>query len=196
MEEDEEDVGKADISDVVVQHVIVRPTGKVAIRRLGDWEQKTFSFSSGAQTISSELYGVVGRDKLKSKTEVPELQQDSGCRAARTPNRHPRLVHQLGRQDAGICGQQVALKIWNIKTLDLHSDIRVWLRALCCAFLPGDKVVVVGTKERRTPTLRCCVCRPAGKRSMRTKEAPSGLCRSTQTGKSVVSGSADKSAKF
>jgi len=86
-----------------------------------------------------------------------------------------------------------ALKIWNIKTQNCIRTFDCGY-ALCCAFLPGDKVVVVGTKNGELQLFDV-----ASASLLDSVEAHEGAVWSLGVhpdGRSVVSGSADKSAKF
>ncbi|EON97799.1 putative wd domain-containing protein [Phaeoacremonium minimum UCRPA7] len=86
-----------------------------------------------------------------------------------------------------------SLKIWNVKT---QTCIRTFEcgYALCCAFLPGDKVVVVGTKTGELELFDV-----ASAALLDSVSAHEGAIWSLQVhpdGRSVVTGSADKTAKF
>lgn len=191
-EEDDDDIGKADITDVVVQHVIVRTTGKV---RSVDWAtgSKDLQLLVGCTNNLLELYGVVGRDKLKSKTEVPDYNRTL---AVELPG-HRTDVRALSiSSDDKMLASAAngSLKIWNIKTSTCIRTFECGY-ALCCAFLPGDKVVVVGTKEGElqlydvaSATLLESVNAHEGSAIWSLQVHPDG--------KSVVSGGADKTAKF
>lgn len=191
-EEEDDDIGKADITDVVVQHVIVRTTGKV---RSVDWAtgSKDLQLLVGCTNNLLELYGVVGRDKLKSKTEVPDYNRNL---AVELPG-HRTDVRALSiSSDDKMLASAAngSLKIWNIRTSTCIRTFECGY-ALCCAFLPGDKVVVVGTKEGElqlydvaSATLLESVNAHEGSAIWSLQVHPDG--------KSVVSGGADKTAKF
>lgn len=191
-EEEDDDIGKADITDVVVQHVIVRTTGKV---RSVDWAtgSKDLQLLVGCTNNLLELYGVVGRDKLKSKTEVPDYNRTL---AVELPG-HRTDVRALSiSSDDKMLASAAngSLKIWNIRTSTCIRTFECGY-ALCCAFLPGDKVVVVGTKEGElqlydvaSATLLESVNAHEGSAIWSLQVHPDG--------KSVVSGGADKTAKF
>jgi U3 small nucleolar RNA-associated protein 12 len=189
-----DDITQADISDVVVQHVIVRTTGKV---RSADWAtsqgKKDLQLLVGSTNNLLELYTIVGRDKLKSKGDVPDYNKALGVELPghRTDIRSLSISSDDKMLASAANG---SLKIWNIKT---QACIRTFEcgYALCCAFLPGDKVVVVGTKEGELQLYDV-----ASAALLETVDAHEGhAIWSLQVhpdGKSVVSGGADKTAKF
>ncbi|KAK4034005.1 hypothetical protein C8A01DRAFT_39523 [Parachaetomium inaequale] len=193
-EDKPDDITEADISDVIVQHVIVRTTGKV---RSVDWAtnqgNKDLQLLVGSTNNLLELYTILGKDKLKSKSDVPDYNKALGVELPghRTDIRSLSISSDDKMLASAANG---SLKIWNIKT---QTCIRTFEcgYALCCAFLPGDKVVVVGTKEGDLQLYDV-----ASAALLETVNAHEGhAIWSLQVhpdGKSVVSGGADKTAKF
>jgi len=86
-----------------------------------------------------------------------------------------------------------SLKIWNVRT---QACIRTFEcgYALCCAFLPGDKIVVVGTTEGELQLFD--VASATIIESVEAHDREIWTLQVHPNGRSVVSGSADKSAKF
>jgi U3 small nucleolar RNA-associated protein 12 len=196
MEGDEkaDDVANADISDVFVQHVIVRTTGKV---RSVDWAisqgKKDLQLLVGTTNNLLELYSIVGKDKLKSKTEQPDYNR---ALAVELPGHRTDIRALSISSDDKMLASAAngSLKIWNIKTSTCIRTFECGY-ALCCAFLPGDKVVVVGTKEGELQLYDV-----ASAALLESVDAHEGhAIWSLQVhpdGRSVVSGGADKTAKF
>ncbi|KAK4131742.1 WD40 repeat-like protein [Trichocladium antarcticum] len=192
--DDADDITKADISDVFVQHVIVRTSGKV---RSVDWAtghgSKDLQLLVGATNNLLELYTVAGKEKLKAKGDVPDY---SKALAVELPGHRTDIRSLSISSDDKMLASAAngSLKIWNIRT---QTCIRTFEcgYALCCAFLPGDKVVVVGTKEGELQLYDV-----ASAALLETVSAHDGhAIWSLQVhpdGKSVVSGGADKTAKF
>ena len=88
---------------------------------------------------------------------------------------------------------QGGAKVWNVRT---GSAIRSWDCgfALCSAFLPGDKIVALGTKEGKLELYDL----PSSS-LVDTIDAHEGNVWSIQISpdrKGIVTGSADKSVKF
>lgn len=190
-----EDVSKADVSDVFVQYVIVRTGGKV---RSVDWAlphgQKDLHLLVGTTNNQLEYYSVPPKEKSeKSKKEdVPDYTR---ALSVEIPGHRTDIrALSLSSDDKMLASASNGnLKIWNIKT---HNCIRTFEcgYALCCAFLPGDKVVVVGTKSGELQLFDV-----ASAALLDSVDAHEGAIWSLQVhpdGRSVVSGSADKTAKF
>ena len=189
-----DDITKVEISDVFVQHVIVRTSGKV---RSVDWAisqgSKDLQLLVGATNNLLELYTIAGKEKLKAKSDVPDYNK---ALAVELPGHRTDIRSLSISSDDKMLASAAngSLKIWNIRT---QTCIRTFEcgYALCCAFLPGDKVVVVGTKEGELQLYDV-----ASAALLETVNAHEGhAIWSLQVhpdGKSVVSGGADKTAKF
>ncbi|KAK0612903.1 WD40-repeat-containing domain protein [Bombardia bombarda] len=193
-EEKADDDAKPDISDVFAQHVIVRTAGKV---RSVDWATskatKDLQLLVGTTNNLLELYTVVGKDKLKSKNDVADYNR---ALAVELPGHRTdiRALSISSDDKMLVSAANGSLKIWNIRT---QTCIRTFEcgYALCCAFLPGDKVVIVGTKEGELQLFD--VASAALLESVNAHD--SSAIWSLQVhpdGRSVVSGGADKTAKF
>ncbi|KAL7953943.1 WD40 repeat-like protein [Trichoderma compactum] len=191
----QEDVSKADISDVFVQFVILRTGGKV---RSMDWAlpagQKQIHLVVGTTNNQLEYYNVQPKEKSekKSKDDIPDYTK---AFSVEIPGHRADIrALSLSSDDKMLASASNGLlKIWNIKT---QTCIRTFEcgYALCCAFLPGDKVVVVGTKNGELQLFDV-----ASASLLDSVEAHEGAIWALQVhpdGRSVVSGSADKSAKF
>ncbi|EAA34479.1 WD40 repeat-like protein [Neurospora crassa] len=195
-EEDDkaDDISKADISDVFVQHVIVRTTGKV---RSVAWAlsqgTKDLQLLVGGTNNLLETYTIVGKDKLKSKGDAPDYNK---ALAVELPGHRTDIRALSISSDDKMLASAAngSLKIWNIKT---NTCIRTFEcgYALCCSFLPGDKVVVVGTKEGELQLYD--VASASLLESVNAHEGHAIWSLQVHPdGKSVVSGGADKTAKF
>jgi len=191
----EDDVSSADVSDVFVQHVIVRTTGKV---RSVDWASssgsKELQLLVGTTNNLLELYSIQTREKSSKtkKDDVPDYQR--GVAVELPGHRTDIRAVSISSDDKMLASaSNGSLKIWNIKT---RACIRTFEcgYALCCSFLPGDKVVVVGTKSGELELFDV-----ASATLLESVAAHEGAIWSLQVhpdGRSVVSGSADKTAKF
>jgi U3 small nucleolar RNA-associated protein 12 len=192
--EGEEDISQADISDVFAQHVIIRTTGKV---RSVDWAKGTsreLQLLVGSTNNQLELFTIQTKEKggKAKKDDAPDYTKGLAVELPghRTDIRSISVSSDDKMLASASNGQ---LKIWNIKT---QACIRTFEcgYALCCAFLPGDKVVVVGTKGGELELFDV-----ASATLLESVTAHEGAIWSLQVhpdGRSVVSGSADKTAKF
>ncbi|KAK0654389.1 WD repeat-containing protein 3 [Lasiodiplodia hormozganensis] len=191
---DDEDIATAGVGDIFVPYVIVRTGGKV---RAVDWARGT---AKALQLIVSttnnllEDYSVPTKERTKkaSKDEPPEY---SRSYSVELPG-HRADVRSLALSSDDrmlASASNGSLKIWNIRTKQCLRTLECGY-ALCCAFLPGDKIVVVGTKTGEIELFDI-----ASSQLVDTVQAHEGAIWSLDLhpdGKSVVSGSADKTAKF
>ncbi|KAK7951541.1 DIP2-Dom34p-interacting [Apiospora aurea] len=194
MDGEEEDVSKASVTEAFAQHLIVRPGGKV---RSVDWAdnhgQKGLQLLVGTTNNQLELFNIAIKEKSSKKEDAtPEYTR---ALAVEMPGHRADIRSlDLSSDDKMLASaSNGSLKVWNVKT---QSCIRTFEcgYALCCAFLPGDKVVVVGTKEGKLELFDV-----ASASLLDEVSAHDGSVWSLQVhpdGRSMVSGSADKTAKF
>ncbi|CAG8101577.1 unnamed protein product [Penicillium salamii] len=191
-DEKADDAAAAPVSEVFVQHVIVRTGGKV---RSFDWmTNKSTGLNLLAATTNNQLeaYTVVPANKKNADSEesdytrslavdIPGHRTDIRSIALSTDDR------MLASASNG------TLKIWNVLTESCLRTLDCGY-SLCSAFLPGDKIVVVGNKNGELEVFDI-----ASSTLLDTIKAHDGPVWSLQVhpdGKSMVSGSADKTAKF
>lgn len=194
-EDKPEDVSKADVGDVFVQYVILRTGGKV---RSVDWAlpagQKDLHLLVGTTNNQLEYYSLPAKEKSeKSKKEdVPDYTR---ALSVDLPGHRTDIrALSLSSDDKMLASaSNGSLKIWNIKTQNCIRTFECGY-ALCCSFLPGDKVVVVGTKSGELQLFD--VASAALLDSVDAHEGAIWSLHVHPNGQSVVSGSADKSAKF
>ncbi|KAH7170747.1 WD40-repeat-containing domain protein [Dactylonectria macrodidyma] len=195
MADGEDDVSKADVSDVFVQYVIVRTGGKV---RSVDWAlpagQKDLHLLVGTTNNQLECFSLPLKEKsVKLKKEdVPDYTR---ALSVDLPGHRTDIrALSLSSDDKMLASaSNGSLKIWNIKTQNCIRTFECGY-ALCCSFLPGDKVVVVGTKSGELQLFD--VASAALLDSVDAHEGAIWSLHVHPNGQSVVSGSADKSAKF
>ncbi|KAI5926133.1 WD domain-containing protein [Camillea tinctor] len=194
-DDQDENIGSADVTDAFAQHLIIRTGGKI---RSVDWAdihgKKKLQLLIGTTNNQLELYNIALKQKsAKSKDEeVPDYER---ALSVDIPGHRADIrALALSSDDRLLAStSNGSLKIWSMLTQKCGKTIECGY-ALCCAFLPGDKLVIIGTKsgeielfEVSTGTLLDSVT------------AHEGAIWSLQVhpdGRSIVSGSADKSAKF
>ncbi|KAM0739028.1 hypothetical protein ACQRIT_006765 [Beauveria bassiana] len=196
-EEDEGsvDVASADIGDVFVQYVVVRTGGKL---RSAAWAlsngQKDLHILVGTTNNQLEYFNVPSKEKSEKKTKQDIPDYTRALSVDLPGHRADIRALSLSSDDKMLAtAANGSLKIWNVKT---QACIRTFEcgYALSCAFLPGDKVVVVGTKSGELQLFDV-----ASAALLDSVDAHEGAIWSLSVhpdGRSVVSGSADKSAKF
>jgi U3 small nucleolar RNA-associated protein 12 len=193
-EDKAEDISSADISEVFVPYVIVRTGGKV---RSAEWAggkaSKALELLVSTTNNQLEVYKVPTKEKSKSKTE--EMPDYTRTLAVDQPGHRADIRSlALSSDDKMLASaSNGSLKIWNVKT---RSCIRTFEcgYALCCAFLPGDKIVVVGTKTGELELFD--VASASMLESFKAHEGAVWTLAVHPDGRSVCTGSADKSAKF
>lgn len=194
-DEKEEDLAEADISDVFVQHVITRTTGKV--RSVG-WAtnhgHKQLQLLVATTNNQLELYDITTKEK-SSKSKKEDAPDYTKSLAIELPGHRTDIRALALSSDDKMLASAAngSLKIWNIKT---QACIRTFDcgYALCCAFLPGDKVIVVGTKGGELELFD--VTSASLIDSVSSHEGAIWSLQVHPDGRSVVTGSADKTAKF
>ncbi|KAF2001142.1 WD40 repeat-like protein [Amniculicola lignicola CBS 123094] len=190
--EEKENVAEADISEVIVPYVTVRTAGKV---RSVSWMHvkgsKKLQILVGMNNNLIDVYEISRKSKTKSD-EAPEYNRTLSVELSGHRNDVRALA--LSSDDRMLASASSGgLKVWNVRTQNCLRTLECGY-ALCCAFLPGDKIVLVGTKEGHLELFDI-----AASSLLDRIEAHEGAIWTLQVhpdGKSVVTGSADKSVKF
>lgn len=199
--EAEEEVGLADatIGDIIVPYVTVRVAP-------GGGKVRSISWMQGR---SKKLQLLVGTDS--NLIDVYELPQKSKSKSEEEAEYNRTLSVELGghRQDiralalssddrmlASASSGKAAtggLKIWNIRTQNCLRTLECG-KALCAAFLPGDKIVVVGTKDGDIELYDIAASSLLDK--IPAHEGTVWTLQVHPDGKSLITGGADKTVKF
>lgn len=194
-ENDDDGSTQPDISDMLAQHVIVRPTGKV---RSVDWAMnhghKQLQLLVATTNNQLELYDIASKEK-SSKSKKEEAPDYSRSLSVDLPGHRADIrALSLSSDDKMLASAaNGSLKIWNVKTQTCVRTFECGY-ALCCSFLPGDKVVVVGTKSGELELFD--VTSASLIDSVSAHEGAIWSLHVHPDGRSVVTGSADKTAKF
>ena len=194
-EEKPEDMSSVEVTDFFVPYVILRTGGKV---RSTDWVRnkgsKALQLLVATTNNQLEVYSVPTKEKTK-KSPSDELPDYSRTLSIELPGHRADIrVLSLSSDDRMLASaSNGGLKVWNVKT---RACIRTFEcgYALCCSFLPGDKIVVVGTRNGDLELFDV-----ASASLLDTVKAHDGAIWTLQVhpdGRSLVSGSADKNAKF
>ncbi|PBP21521.1 WD domain-containing protein [Diplocarpon rosae] len=189
------DISTAEINDIFVSYILVRTGGKV---RSIDWiktkSSKPIQFLAATNNNQLEVYSIPITEKSK-KIKSDKLPDYSRSLAVDLPGHRADIRSlALSSDDRMLASaSNGGLKIWNVRT---RTCIRTFEcgYALCCAFLPGDKIVVIGTKTGELELFDI-----ASAANIAKIVAHEGAVWSIQVhpdGKSLVSGGADKTAKF
>ncbi|KAL2212662.1 WD40 repeat-like protein [Sarocladium strictum] len=192
---DEPDVTDADVSDIFVRYVTLRTGGKVkSVAWATQSSGKDVHLLVGTTNNQLEYYTMPLKEKSSSKTkdDIPDYTKSLSVELA--GHRSDIRALSLSSDDKMLASaSNGTLKIWNIKTQNCIRTFECGY-ALCCAFLPGDKVVVVGTKGGELQLFD--IASAALLDSVNAHEGAVWALAVHPDGRSVVSGSADKNAKF
>lgn len=187
-----EDVSAAPVSEVFVQHVIVRTGGKV---RSFDWmTNKSTGLNLLVATTNNQLeaYNVVPANKKNTDSEDPDYTRSL---AVDIPGHRTDIRSiALSSDDRMLASaSNGTLKIWNVRTESCLRTLECGY-SLCSAFLPGDKIVVVGNKNGELEVFD--IASSTLLDTIKAHDGPVWSLHVHPDGKSMVSGSADKTAKF
>ena len=190
-----EDIASADITDVIVPCVVVRTAGKVrSIDWAGGRRSKVLQLLAATTNNELELYSIVTKredKKFKSdeppdytrtfSVDMPGHRTDVRCLALSSDDR------MLASASNG------SLKIWNVRTQSCIRTLDCGY-ALCSSFLPGDKIVVVGNRNGEVEIFDIASSTLID--TVKAHEGPVWTMHVHPDGRSIATGSADKSVKF
>ena len=195
VKDDTENSGPPDITEVFVLHVVVRTGGRVgAVDWAGTSTNNTLRLLAAMVNNQLELYHIAARDpKNKARRDEPPT-YDRIYGVDMPGHRTDIRSLSLSSDDKMLASaSNGSLKVWNAKS---GSCIRTFEcgYVLCCSFLPGDKIIVVGTKNGELELYD--VASSALVSSTKAHEGAIWTLQTHPDGRSMVSGSADKSVKF
>ncbi|KAI5307394.1 hypothetical protein KEM56_002401 [Ascosphaera pollenicola] len=184
-------LASAPVSEVFVSYTIVRTGGKV---RSTDWMGgKGLSLLTAATNNQLEAYNIDVVDKKKKK-DTADIDYSRSLSIEMPGHRTDIRSLALSSDDRMLSSaSNGSLKIWNVRTQTCLRTLECGY-SLCSAFLPGDRIVVVGNKNGELEVFDI-----ASSTLLETIPAHDGPVWSLDVhpdGKSMVSGSADKTAKF
>ena len=184
-----------DISEIIVPHVIVRTSGKV---RSMDWAdtriRKSLQVLAATTNNQLEVYDIpVKRKEKKSKSSEPP-DYDRIFSVDMPGHRTDVRSLALSSDDRMLASASNGnLKIWNVRTQNCIRTLECGY-ALCSSFLPGDKIVVVGNRNGELELFDIASSTLID--TVKAHEGPVWTLHVHPDGRSMVTGSADKSAKF
>ncbi|KLJ05898.1 hypothetical protein EMPG_10680 [Blastomyces silverae] len=184
-------ISAAPISDVFVSYTIVRTGGKI---RSGDWMGgKGLRLLAATTNNQMEVYGVIPAEKRKSK-DNEESEYNRALSIDMPGHRTDIRSLALSSDDRMLSSaSNGSLKIWNVRTQTCLRTLECGY-SLCSAFLPGDKIVVVGNKNGELEVFD--IASSTLLDTIQAHEGPIWALHVHPDGKSMVTGSADKTAKF
>ncbi|OAL55940.1 WD40 repeat-like protein [Pyrenochaeta sp. DS3sAY3a] len=190
--EEKTNIAEAEIGEIFVPYVTIRTAGKV---RSVAWMRirgtKKLQLVVGTNNNLIDVYEIPQKGKSKTE-EAPDYSRTLSVELAGHRNDIRALA--LSSDDRMLASASSGgLKIWNIKTQNCLRTLECGY-ALCCAFLPGDKIVVVGTKDGDIELYDIAASSLLDK--IPAHEGAVWTMQVHPDGKSLITGSADKSVKF
>lgn len=194
-EREDIDLALAEITDVVVPCVIIRTGGKV---RSVHWASRKASKSMQILTATTnnqlEVWTIAAdlREKLAKPDEPPEYTR---LFAVEMPGHRTDIRSlALSSDDRMLASaSNGTLKIWNVKTQNCLRTLECGY-ALCASFLPGDKIVVVGNRNGELELFD--ITSSSLIDTVKAHEGPVWTLHVHPDGRSIATGSADKSVAF
>ena len=189
------DLSSAPITDVIVPYVIIRTAGKVrSISWAGRRSSKNLQLLAATTNNQLELYNVTTKQKEKP-SKMDELPDYTRPLSVDMPG-HRTDVRSLAlssddRMLASACNG--SLKIWNVRTQSCIRTLDCGY-ALCSTFLPGDKIVIVGNRNGELEIFDIASSTLID--TVKAHEGPVWTLHVHPDGRSMATGSADKSANF
>jgi U3 small nucleolar RNA-associated protein 12 len=190
--DDKINIADAEIGEVIVPYVTVRTAGKVrSVSWLHTRKSKKLQLLVGTNNNLIDIYEIPLKGKTKTE-EAPDYNRTLSVELAGHRNDVRALA--LSSDDRMLASASSGgLKIWNVRTQNCLRTLECGY-ALCCAFLPGDKIVVVGTKDGDIELYDIAASSQLDKIS--AHEGAVWTMQVHPDGKSLITGSADKSVKF
>lgn len=190
--DDKINIADAEISEVIVPYVTVRTAGKVrSVSWMHTRRSKKLQLLVGTNNNLIDIYEIPQKGKTKSE-EAPDYNRTLSVELAGHRNDIRALA--LSSDDRMLASASSGgLKIWNVRTKNCLRTLECGY-ALCCAFLPGDKIVVVGTKDGDIELYDIAASSQLDK--IPAHEGAVWTMQVHPDGKSLITGSADKTVKF
>ncbi|KAH7408366.1 WD40-repeat-containing domain protein [Phaeosphaeria sp. MPI-PUGE-AT-0046c] len=191
-DETELNIAEAEISEVIVPYVTVRTAGKVrSVSWIRSRGSKKLKLLVGTNNNLIDVYEIPQKGKTKTE-DAPDYNRTLSVELAGHRNDIRALA--LSSDDRMLASASSGgLKIWNVRTQNCLRTLECGY-ALCCAFLPGDKIVVVGTKDGDIELYDIAASSLLDK--IPAHEGAVWTMQVHPDGKSLITGSADKSVKF
>lgn len=194
-EKQSEDLSSALITDVIVPYVIVRTAGKVRSFSWAGRRSGTSLHLLAATTNNQlELYNVT--TKQKEKHSKPDEPPDYTRPFSVDMPGHRTDVRSLALSSDDrmlASASNGSLKLWNMRTQSCIRTLDCGY-ALCATFLPGDKIVIVGNRNGELEIFDIASSTLID--TVKAHEGPVWTLHVHPDGRSMATGSADKSAKF
>ena len=194
-EQPAEDLASANIADVIVPYVIVRTGGKVrSISWAKPGSSKTLQLLLAEANNQIELWSIPLKAKTKSAKYDEHPEYDRPFSVDLPGHRTDVRSLALSSDDRMVASaSNGTLKVWNVRTQTCIRTLECGY-ALCAAFLPGDKIFVVGNRNGELELFD--ISSSALIDTVKAHEGPIWALHVHPDGRSMATSSADKSVKF
>ena len=191
----DDDDTRVEVNDAIVPYVILRTAGRV---KSFDWSSvqsaKQLQLLVSTTNNLLETYDITPqkKDRDSKSTEQPDYLR---AYAVEIPGHRTDIrTIALSFDDTMLASaSNGGLKVWNVKTQNCIRSLDCGY-ALCSSFLPGNKIVILGNRNGELELFDIASSSSIDK--ITAHEGPIWSLHVHPDGKSVVTGSADKSAKF
>ena len=187
------DISTVPITESIVPYVTIRTGGKVrSIDWAGGKSAKSTSILISTTNNQLEVFEVSTEDKKVKTSELPEYHRTTSVDMP--GHRSDIRCLALSSDDRMLASaSHGSLKIWNARTQSCLRTLDCGY-ALCGTFLPGDKIVVLGTREGSLELFDIASSTLID--TIQAHEKDVWALQVSPDGKSLITGSADKTAKF
>ncbi|KAJ4296277.1 beta transducin [Kalmusia sp. IMI 367209] len=201
IETDEQiNIADAAVGDVIVPYVTVRIAPGGGKARSISWMypkgSKKLQLLVGTDSNLIDVYDIPKHSKSKTEEETEYNRTLSVELAGHRQDIRALALSSDDRMLASASSGKSAnggLKIWNVRTQNCLRTLECG-KALCAAFLPGDKIVVVGTKDGDIELYDIAASSLLDK--IPAHEGTVWTLQVHPDGKSLITGGADKAVKF
>lgn len=188
-----ESISEAPLTEIFVSHAVVRTGGKVG--SVGWLGKKGLQLLVACNNNQLEVYSVMTAEKKKKEPKHRDEIDYSRALSVEMPGHRTDIRSLALSSDDRMLSSASngSLKIWNVRTQTCLRTLDCGY-SLCSAFLPGDKIVVVGNKNGELEVFDIAASTLLD--TVQAHDGPVWTLHVHPDGKSMVTGSADKSAKF
>ena len=188
------DMTTIDVSELIVPYITIRTQGKVGSM---EWSQ---------EKLGKHLQLLAATNNQLEVYDVPTLPKERQSKSDQPPDYERTFAVDMPGHRTDIRSVALSsndrmlatasngnLKVWNLRTQSCILTLECGY-ALCSAFLPGDRIVVVGNRSGELELFD--IASSTLLETIKAHEGPTWTLHVHPDGKSMVTGGADKSAKF
>ena len=190
-----EDISSADIDDLLTSYADLRTGGRVRSISWANLKSKKMIQILTSQTNNQlELYNIPTRHGNKVGEADEPVEPDRTCAIDLPGHRTDVRALAVSSDDRMLASaSQGTLKIWNLRTTSCIRTLECGY-VLCTLILPGDKIVIVGNRQGELEIFDISSSTLID--TVKCHEDKIWALHIHPDGRSIVTGSEDKTAKF